>query len=271
MTPLAGLLDACRTEPDDPTNFLVLGDWLMDQDDPATRARGELVHLQCGPEDGPDRGRIDQLLREHAATWRRGLEGYRVTFLRGLVSVEIHGDDLPALGDELPPGWDWVSEVSLSLGTFTAPGVRRLASWPGLSRIGALGMDRCGCTDRDAALFPEFPDMPALRRVSLYDNDIRAAGARALAESPCLDRVRVLNLGRNVVGTEGARALAGAMYLRGLEQIDLRMNGICDEGALSLYRSPLRARLTRINLVGNGILREEVRRLWRGCGMKVEL
>lgn len=279
MNTLAGLLDACRSEPDNPTHFLVLGDWLMDQEGPSLQARGELVHLQCklagaSRSDGPlapDWVRHDELLRRHRADWLGGLAGLRASLVRGMVRLELVGEDVLQLGPELPAGWDWVAEVSLSLASFNAEAVRRLASWPGLARIVSLALDNTGCTDRDAALLRELPEMPALLRASLFNNNIRAPGAAALAESPCLDRVRVLNLGRNIIGPGGARALAEAMYLRGLEELDLRLNGIGDDGALALYRSPLRHRLRRINLVSNGILRPDVRRLWEESGVKVEL
>jgi uncharacterized protein (TIGR02996 family) len=279
MNTLAGLLDACRTEPDNPTHFLVLGDWLLDQDAPSMQARGEFVHLQCRLA-GASRSDVelaeewqlhDQLLRQHRAEWLGGLAGLRASLVRGMIRLELLGEDVAQLADGLPVGWDWVAEVSLSLGSFTAQTVRRLAEWPGLGRIVSLGLDNTGCTDQDVALLRELPEMPGLLRVSLYNNLIWAAGARSLAESPCLDRVRVLNLGRNVIGPAGARALAGAMYLRGLEELDLRLNGIVEEGALALYRSPLRHQLRRINLVSNGILRADVRKLWEEAGLKVDL
>jgi uncharacterized protein (TIGR02996 family) len=279
MNTLAGLLDACRTEPDSPTHLLVLGDWLKDQDDAAMQARGEFVHLQCRL-DGASRSDEglaedwklhDALLHRHRAVWLGGLAGMRASLVRGMVRLELLGEDVAQLADGLPPGWDWVAEVSLSLASFTAEAVRRLAEWPGLGRIVSLGMDQAGCTDRDVALLRELPEMPALLRASLYDNNIRSAGARSLAESPCLDRVRLLNLGRNVIGPGGARALAGAMYLRGLEELDLRLNGIGTEGARALYHSPLRHQLRRINLVSNGVLGADVRKLWKEAGLKVEL
>jgi len=88
---LDALLREVHARPDADDARLVLADALLARGDP----RGELIALQlAAPGDDRQRGRIEQLLREHARRWLGALRHviYRARFARGfLARLELNG------------------------------------------------------------------------------------------------------------------------------------------------------------------------------------
>jgi hypothetical protein len=124
----------------------VLADWLLDQPDAGSQARGEFIHTQCRLArmtlDDPQRPELEarqaQLLPEHPQRWTRPFrrrEAKAWSFGRGLVEgltlrradfdrvAELMWRSQPVQRLHLMPGSDW--------GT-------RLRQWPELERVRAL-------------------------------------------------------------------------------------------------------------------------------------
>jgi hypothetical protein len=94
------------------------------------------------------------------------------------------------------------------------------------------------------------------------EDDIDAAGAQALADSPHLLRLTRLSFGSeppsggvggNAIGDGGAQAIAAAPALAQLTELDLSFNCIGDAGAQALAASPQLAQLTLLDLGDNEI------------------
>jgi hypothetical protein len=75
-----------------------------------------------------------------------------------------------------------------------------------------------------AKLLAVSPLADNLTNLSLANNVVGGAGARALAASPRLARLVTLSLFDNGIDEAGARALAESPHLAGLRRLDLRRN-----------------------------------------------
>ena len=91
----------------------------------------------------------------------------------------------------------------------------------------------------------------SLRALDLADNDLQAAGARALASSAALDALERLDLRGNGLGSDGVGALAVSRTLARLVDLDLGHNGIGPSGAAALALSPNVGRLRSLSLAQN--------------------
>lgn len=101
-----GFLASIQENPDDRTSYLVLADWLDEQDDPL---RAEFIRLQCErerpefvvPLQGPPSGREEELLWVHGPRWCPGLELCDVEFRHGF----------PATLQFTLDGWEQIPEL----------------------------------------------------------------------------------------------------------------------------------------------------------------
>src|SRR5438045_2635381 len=81
--------------PDDPSNYLVYADWLIQQSDPL----GELISVETKAETKPSselRDRAKALHDQHDATWLgelAGHDGFAATWRRGYLHDVTIGDD----------------------------------------------------------------------------------------------------------------------------------------------------------------------------------
>ncbi len=116
---------------------------------------------------------------------------------------------------------------------------RRLSWAPDrcLTHLAFVGLEQTDFDDECAANLCRHASMSTLRSLILWNCNLRAAGAAALATGNFGD-LQVLKLGlgqhtHNAVGVEGAKSLAASAPLRGLEEIDLDFNHIGDDGLLA--------------------------------------
>jgi hypothetical protein len=79
--------------------------------------------------------------------------------------------------------------------------------------------------------------LPALRKLSIYDERLGDEGAVALAESPVVSNLRSLYLESCQIGVVGARALTRSPHLGKLEELHLRNNAIGREYVDSIRAS----------------------------------
>src|SRR5262249_22190865 len=97
------LLAEIAEHPEEDAPRLVLADWLMDQDNPLLRARGEFIRAQCelarSGERGPLRkelkARCRDLLREHGRAWAGEVHGlaHSYAFERGFLERVVLDPD----------------------------------------------------------------------------------------------------------------------------------------------------------------------------------
>jgi uncharacterized protein (TIGR02996 family) len=96
-----------------------------------------------------------------------------------------------------------------------------------------LNLYRCALGPRSAVSLAQL----ALIRLKLTHNDIRDAGAMALAESPALGALTWLSLSACGVEEAGALAIARSTTLGALQSLTLRRNGIGTDGLRALLQS----------------------------------
>jgi uncharacterized protein (TIGR02996 family) len=276
-------LQAIKENPDDDTTRLILADWLEERGDP----RGEFIRIQCqlarlGEADptgavlgDPDerariRARIDQadpirgplvrrereLLEQHATAWLGPLGKLvkKWEFRRGLVRVDLTAQQfLSAALVKLTAteAYAWVD--SLHLRGVTSEALAPLVSAPHLAHFTTLDLDGNDLRAAGAQALAASPQLAHLTTLNLACNGIRDKGTKALAASPHLARLTTLDLCANGIGAEGVQALAASPHLARLTTLNLRANGICDAGAQTLAAAPHLARLTTLNLYVNGI------------------
>jgi uncharacterized protein (TIGR02996 family) len=234
-------LQDMQDNPHDDAPRLILADWLEENGDAEDAPRAELLRVQSQaarlPSGDPRypllRAREQGLLHERGERWCAdlGVRPARWHWERGLLRLFVAEDHLC----QVPPGtgageaWAWVGELHVLAGP--GQGVSLLRPWLAagaalLAHVGAL---------------------------SLFDNRLGPADARALAGCPHLARLRKLVLDYNRVGDEGAAALAGSFRLPGLRELSLDSNEVGDTGAEALAHSTHRRGLTRLSLQSNPI------------------
>jgi uncharacterized protein (TIGR02996 family) len=271
---------------------LVYADFLDESDDPADRARGELIRVQCAlarlSEDHPRRGELSyregELLQHYQHAWAdhlRGLaDGYE--FRRGLLdAVSVSAATFLARGDELfrrapvrrvrlldaarhvakladCPFLASVRELDLCGNDLGNGGVNVLLRSPYLTRLQDLDLSFNGLCDGGVQLLARSAAVPRLRALALSDNGrIGAAGVAALADSPHLAGLRALDVSGNDVTDAGIRAVTGSRFLTRLHTFRVHNNRIGDAGVAELASSALLARVLarrpRLDLRSNGI------------------
>jgi uncharacterized protein (TIGR02996 family) len=186
---LAFLSDV-KDNPDDPTPWLVLTDWLEENGDEADRARAEYCRLcfdklgkktVAGDWDEGERRR--ELFRRYKKKWFGPLIELppvygkpRIEVRRGLLHVNIEFAVLLSHVGEGPPdeSWAWVQELQLTVQS--SEEIEHLASWPFLLGPRHLQVQHTGNGQ---------PPTPQ--------------AIQALADSPYLDHLRSLRFWSSAV------------------------------------------------------------------------
>jgi uncharacterized protein (TIGR02996 family) len=221
------LEEALRAEiaehPEEDAPRLVYADWLMDQEDPLPRARGEFIRAQCelarSGERGPLRkelkARCRELLREHGRTWAGEVHGLArsYAFERGFLErVVLDPDAGPSTGEFL---------------------------------------------DEARALFRAAPMLRNLRVVGRADGQPRDPDpVPALLGLDPFPALTTLNLSGCGVGREGVEALAACRAAPRLKRLLLAQNGLrgSDLAPLAWARARGSWRLEALELRGNALV-----------------
>lgn len=228
----AAFLKCVTDAPDDRTARLVFADWLREQDAPALRDRGELIHTQCALIEGnvPRDHRAalivrqKELLARHREEWEapfralvNGCE-FRMGFAeRVTLSAEQFVDNLGELVQRTPV-------VRVRLSGLTTDTVEFVAAVPELGRVRELDLNR---RPVEAAALRDLlasPNLARLRYLNLVRTGTGDDGVRALIASPVFRQLRYLNLSHAGVSAAGVRTLVNAIYNRtpALEMLVLR-------------------------------------------------
>ncbi|HET6572459.1 MAG TPA: TIGR02996 domain-containing protein, partial [Fimbriiglobus sp.] len=149
---------------------LVYADFLDESDEPADRARGELIRVQCAlariSDDHPRRveliHREGELLQAHLLAWTDHLRGLAdgFEFRRGLLEG-----------------------VSVGAATFLARGAELFRRAP-IRRVRLID------AARHVARIAACPLLASVRELDLCGNDLGNGGVNVLLRSPHLDRVQ---------------------------------------------------------------------------------
>ena len=289
MTELDAILDDIRTNPAEDLPRLALADWLMEQDDAASRSRGEFIHARCRaaslPPRDPERAalqlRAEQLRDEHEVEWLGGLAEHLDSwdFERGMIVAGVSTPWFEHVAYKRMatcPGWKWVIGLrvrdyarGLIHTLFSKPflqsvtwldfrdcelpraGASAIARSPHLTRLVSLdlGYTRLD-TDRLGGLL-ENPRLPSLQILHLDNNGISADGVQTLAVSPDFPRLTRLDLSRNPVVDQGSFALARSAHFASLRELLLGSCGIHNRGGIALATSSALANLTLLDLSDN--------------------
>jgi uncharacterized protein (TIGR02996 family) len=261
---------------------LVYADFLDESDDPADRARGELIRIQCAlarlPEDHPRRSELTlrqcELIQQHGLFWAEKLlgliEGFE--FRRGLLdTVAVSTTRFLSKGDELfhrmpvrrvrlfdaahhidrlvaCPFLASVRELDLSGNDLGTGGLNVLLRSPYLTRVQILDLSFNELCDSGMQLLAQSAALPRLRSLALTDNGrIGAPGLKLLAESPHLAGLRVLDVSGNDVSDAGVRAVVRSRFLTRLHTFRVHGNRIGDAGVAELAGSALLGRILSRN------------------------
>ena len=288
MTEFDAILEDIRANPADDLPRLALADWLMEQDDPAARSRGEFIHARCRaavlPPRDPERAalqrRAEELRERHEIEWLGGLGAYldswdfeRGMIVAGIASLSGGRSALNLLAS--CPGWKWVIGIrgsaskSLALGRlirsphlatvstldlrdcWIGQSARAIARSPHLSRLVSLDLGYARLGTEGLQGFLEGHRLPALRTLLLDNNGITFVAIQALAASPNLPRLERLDLSRNPIENAGASALARSPHYPGLRELRLGSCGILNRGGIALASSTTLAGLISLDLSDN--------------------
>lgn len=271
-------LDEIAETPGDETPVLIYADWLAEQDDPATRSRGEFLRLQSILTRGkPGAQRADmewqarQLWWDNIEHWLGPLYDAvdHFSYARGQLSVEVSEASLIDLdADDLAatPAWDWIRQITIRKG-----GIETLALLSELPRpryLVSLEIGRRAITDMETELpvMLAMPILQELRELNLAENSLSELGCTQLARWAALATVRTLVLRRNEITSVGLRSLLGSPYLTALEELDLAYNFVGADGARELCESIAVPCLTRLDVSYNHINWHDVAALQKRFG-----
>ena len=257
---------------------LVYADFLDESDEPADRARGELIRVQCAlarlSDDHPRRveltHREGELLQAHQAAWTEHLRGLAdgFEFRRGILDgVSVAAAMFLTRGDELfrrapvrrvrlldatrhvarlafCPFLASVRELDMCGNDLGNGGVNVLLRSPYLSQLRDLDLSFNGVCDGGAQLLARSDAMPRLRALALSDNGrIGDTGLSLLADSPRLAGLKALDVSGNAVGDSGLRAVTRSRFMTRLHTLRIHGNSVGDAGAVELAGSALVARM----------------------------
>jgi uncharacterized protein (TIGR02996 family) len=263
MSPeLEALLSAIREAPADDLPRLALSDWCMEQPDPATRARGEMIQLcvraAALPPDSPERARMDHRARElrsqYEREWLNGLESLAGwDFERGMILARFDSRARDWRLERYASSADWRWVIGLKGVLLTAGEVRQLARSSLLEGLTSLDLSDCAVAAEGIRALTKSTKLAYLTSLKLGYARCGDEGATLLARSSGLARLTVLALFNNAIGPDGARALADSTHLRRLARLDLSRNPLGDEGARALAHSPNLPTLTHLALTSCAI------------------
>jgi uncharacterized protein (TIGR02996 family) len=244
--------------PDDDAPRLIYADWLMDQGDPLSAARGEFIRLQVelaraglpAAEQARHRARIQELLEQNWEAW--------VGPLRTAIGVE-NAEPWMQGGYCLDGLYKFrrgfVEEMNLPLAAFTAAGERLCRMTP-LRHLKIRSQTHRPDFAESIEAFAASPWLARLSSLDLspyYLNGFGPEGMALLARSPFLRRLTTLNLYRNDIGNEGAAALAEAPWLAGLRWLNLTDNQLTPDGLHALRASPFVPALGWLRVANNPV------------------
>jgi uncharacterized protein (TIGR02996 family) len=218
--------------PDDDAPRLVFADWLDDNGDPE---RAEFIRLQCalaGSPDDPGRSRWlareTELRQKHGKTW---------------------AGPVARVADEYHFRRGFVESVRLPVARVVSKAKELFARQP--LRMVAAHL-------APAADIKKFAQLPEARRLAVLNisSSMRAAGFRALIESPNLAGLLGLAVHDSPIGSAGLKALLDAPLLERLTHLDLSATGIGPDGVVELADSPRTRSLVALNLRGLGLTGE---------------
>lgn len=256
------LLDAVLAAPDDDAPRLVYADWALAHADPAIRARGELIVVECQLEQLADvaehnrlKARDFQLLEEHGLTWcgHLGLGGFVTDQPWRRATAEWDAEFRRGFIDELVLEWQWIQRlvhvlrfepvrtvILRSLQGGAAP--RQLEHAPILARVRRLGFH--GMRPSAATVTSTYVralDGFELRGIELADRLVDAVAA-ALGSWRQL-ALRTTNLTAAHVAT-----VVGAPGAEALRELALDGNPLGDVAARVLIEAPRLAALARLTI-----------------------
>jgi uncharacterized protein (TIGR02996 family) len=121
-----------------------------------------------------------------------------------------------------------------------------------LRSLRSLSLRNVARASGDAKFLQHVP-LESLTRLDLSHNNLGAAGAQALADSPHSASLRHLTISHNNIRDTGAKALAVSPHLKNLRDLNISGNGIGGPGLKILTESPNFEHLRTLCLAGNFI------------------
>ncbi|WP_165223267.1 hypothetical protein [Aquisphaera insulae] len=133
--------------------------------------------------------------------------------------------------------------------------LRRLARWPGLSRLDNLMFVLSGLNDEQLEILSRSPWLGDLKSLCLSETRVTDEGVERFCRSPAWRGLTSLGIDRNRLTERSVRAILGAGWFPRLRSLDLHASyTIGDAGAsvLASYRGPTRLRTLTLSLGGIG-------------------
>jgi len=247
---LAQILD----NPDDDITRLAYADWLMEQGDPASAARGEFIQVQIqlyrrteglgNPTDWIDAARVPQLkareqelLGTHLITWASPVAGLvdAYQFRRGFIE-QITCES----GKFLRNAEALFRAAPVQRARLTGGVSKRLADSPFLGKLSELDFQRQQIGDTGLRLLLASPHLDRLRWLDLNACYLTNRSAEALADSPVLGQLVHLNLGYNMFNIQGIQRLFASQYWGKTRSLVLTGNYYLDSRAQELLAQTLK-------------------------------
>jgi uncharacterized protein (TIGR02996 family) len=246
-------LQAILDNPDDDVARMAYADWLLEQGDPASAARGEFIHVQCqlarrrqggrSLDDWADADRTprleeraQELLLAHGKEWAKPLASRVRTyqFRRGFIDeVSIEANQFLQHAEAI------LFLAPIQRVRFTTPWSPAVADCPHLARLSGIDLQRLSMGDAGLRIVLASPHLMRLRSLDLSSDYITDRGAQLLAGSPWLARLTHLNLGNNHLTLEGVKALYQSRYWPRLTQFSLTGNSRIDARAMQFLGQTL--------------------------------
>lgn len=275
-------LDEIAATPGDETPVLIYADWLAEQDDPATRSRGEFLRLESVLKRGkPGAQRADmewqarQLWWDHIEDWLGPLydavDHFR--YERGLLSVEVSSASLADMHPEelaATPAWGWLRHVGVRKGGLEA--LAQLSELPRPRYLASLDIGRKTVADaaEELPLLLGMPILQDLRELNLAENGLSEVGCTQLGRWTGAASLRALVLRKNEITSVGVRSLLDSPHLGALEELDLAFNFIQADGARELCNTASVPRLKRLDVSYNHVDWHDVAALQKRFGDGVQ-
>jgi uncharacterized protein (TIGR02996 family) len=269
MTPADAFLEDILQHPADDTPRLIFADWLEEQNDPASRARGEFIRVQCrlaqlagvSSEKARLEERQDELLAQYGATWAEPIcdlvSGW--SFHRGFIARIITTVRLFLEGPDRLFRFAPIQNVRLGGvndyhrgAAYTRLGVT-LAECPYLARLSTLHLPHMFLDSFDLQALAASDYLTSLVRLDLAENRIGGPGIRSLVSAPLFAQLRFLDLSNNDLDGVSVRVLGKALLElaeRGemvMECLDLSGNTISWQARRTITTSPLLRRIVRLS------------------------
>ncbi|MFL5341901.1 MAG: TIGR02996 domain-containing protein [Gemmataceae bacterium] len=285
MTDETAFLRTILDRPLDDAPRLVYADWLEECGD---TARAEFIRVQVElaqlPADDPRRSELAarerELLHRHERDWVAALGDWvrEWRFSRGLIEyVRVQAADFVDRGGVLlekaavwharlcdatnriaavadSPVLPRLRALDLGFNSLTAERLEPLFRSPAVANLESLDLGRNDqLRDAGAAALAAAPFLRGLRTLRLYRCGLSGAGAASLFAGRWPNLVELDLENNHRVGPAGAAAIARSRAARRLRRLHLQVNGVGGEGAQSLANSRHLANLTVLNLFGNRI------------------